>query len=106
MNVHITENSENIIRSKVQSGRYSSAEEVIERALRLLEEQDKASSPESGAPLTEDQKASLDAQRRLKEAGLLSEIRLPITDLTPYASRRAVPIQGEPLSETVIRERR
>jgi hypothetical protein len=45
-------------------------------------------------------------QRRLFEAGLLSEIKPPITDLTPYRNRKAVPIQGEPLSETVIRERR
>jgi hypothetical protein len=45
-------------------------------------------------------------QRRLLAAGLLSEIKPPITDLTAYSNRRAVPIQGEPLSETVIRERR
>jgi hypothetical protein len=47
-----------------------------------------------------------DLQRRLYEAGLLSEIKPPITDLTPYRHRKAVPIKGEPLSETVIRERR
>ncbi|AGA28706.1 hypothetical protein [Singulisphaera acidiphila] len=45
-------------------------------------------------------------QQRLLAAGLLSEIKPPITDLTAYRNRRAVPIQGEPLSETVIRERR
>lgn len=45
-------------------------------------------------------------QRRLVDAGILSEVKPPITDLTPYRNRRAVPIQGEPLSETVIRERR
>jgi hypothetical protein len=45
-------------------------------------------------------------QRRLMEAGLLSEVKPPITDLSVYRNRRAVPIQGEPLSETVTRERR
>lgn len=45
-------------------------------------------------------------QRRLLEAGLLSEIKPPITDLTPYRNRRAVPTSGEPVSQTVIRERR
>lgn len=45
-------------------------------------------------------------QRRLVDAGLLGEIKPPITDLTPYRNRKAVPIQGGPLSETVIRERR
>ncbi len=45
-------------------------------------------------------------QRRLFEAGLLSEIKPPISDLSAYRDRKAVPIEGEPLSETVIRERR
>lgn len=45
-------------------------------------------------------------QRRLVEAGLLNEIKPPIRDLAPYRDRKAIPIQGEPLSETVIRERR
>lgn len=45
-------------------------------------------------------------QRCLLEAGLLGEIKPPIADLSPYRDRRAAPIQGEPLSETVLRERR
>jgi hypothetical protein len=45
-------------------------------------------------------------QRRLLEAGIISEIKPPIRDLMPYRNRQAVPINGEPLSETIIRERR
>jgi hypothetical protein len=45
-------------------------------------------------------------QQRLFDAGLISEIKPPITDLTPYRNRRAVPIQGEPISVTALRERR
>jgi len=30
----------------------------------------------------------------------------PITDLSPYARRQPVAIEGEPLSETILRERR
>ena len=45
-------------------------------------------------------------QRGLFEAGLLSEIKPPLRDLTRYRDRKAIPIQGERLSETVIRERR
>ena len=56
--------------------------------------------------LIEAQEANQDAQRRLFDAGLISEIKPPITDLPPYRDRKAIPIQGEPLSETVIRERR
>jgi hypothetical protein len=53
-----------------------------------------------------EQQASLQLQQELLEAGIIGEIRPPITDLAPYRNRRAVPIQGEPLSETIIRERR
>jgi hypothetical protein len=44
-------------------------------------------------------------QRALYEAGLLSEIKPPITDPTPY-HREPIVIKGKPLSETVIEERR
>ena len=56
--------------------------------------------------LTPEEVADQELQCRLLEAGIISEIKPPITDLTPYLNRRAVPIQGEPISETVIRERR
>ena len=36
----------------------------------------------------------------LLEAGVIGEMRPSITDMTPYRNRRAVPIKGEPLSET------
>jgi hypothetical protein len=44
-------------------------------------------------------------QRALYEAGLVSEIKPPITDPTPYR-REPIKIKGKPLSETVIEERR
>jgi hypothetical protein len=44
-------------------------------------------------------------QRALYEAGLVSEIKPPITDPTPYR-REPIRIKGKPLSETVIEERR
>jgi hypothetical protein len=58
------------------------------------------------ATLTEAEATDQDVQRQLFAAGLLNEIKPPIRDLTPYRNRKPVPIQGEPLSETVIRERR
>jgi hypothetical protein len=45
-------------------------------------------------------------QRILFERGLLREIKGPITDLSPYHGRRLVEIQGKPLSETIIEDRR
>ena len=44
-------------------------------------------------------------QRALYEAGLVREIKPPITDPTPYR-REPIAIKGKPLSETVIEERR
>ena len=44
-------------------------------------------------------------QRALYEAGLVTEVKLPITDPTPYR-REPIAIKGKPLSETVIEERR
>ena len=61
---------------------------------------------EASAELTEAEQADQALQRGLFDAGLLSEIKPPIRDLTCYRERKAVPIKGEPLSETVIRERR
>ena len=45
-------------------------------------------------------------QRQLLAAGIISEIKPPITDFSPYRDRKPVPILGEPISETVIRDRR
>lgn len=44
-------------------------------------------------------------QRALYEAGLVREIKPPITDPAPYR-REPIAIKGKPLSETVIEERR
>lgn len=61
------------------------------------------------APLSEVRQAAIDldqrVQRALYEAGLVREIKPPITDPTPYR-REPIAIKGKPLSETVIEERR
>ena len=54
------------------------------------------------SPPTDDE----DLQRRLLSAGIVSEIKPSVHDSPAYRNRKAVSIQGEPLSETVIRERR
>jgi antitoxin ParD1/3/4 len=41
MNVHLTPELEVLVQSKVQSGRYDSASEVVREALRLMEERDR-----------------------------------------------------------------
>ena len=41
MNVNLTPQLEDMVRSKVSSGMYTSASEVVREALRLMEEQDR-----------------------------------------------------------------
>lgn len=55
--------------------------------------------PPSGA-------AEDELERQLLKAGLLSEIKPLITDLTPYQSRKPADGTGRPLSEVIIEERR
>lgn len=40
MNVHLTYELEQLVHTKVQSGRYNSASEVVREALRLMEQRD------------------------------------------------------------------
>ena len=40
------------------------------------------------------------------EAGLLSEVKPPMTDFTPYQHRQPIETTGKPLSEVIIEERR
>ena len=42
----------------------------------------------------------------LMEAGLLTEIPLLVADLTPWQNNQPVEVEGPPLSETIIEERR
>ncbi len=65
------------------------------------------SSPASSQPpLTEEELADQEAQRSLFEAGLLSEIKPPRRFSTGTEEFIPIVIKGEPLSETVVRERR
>ncbi len=56
--------------------------------------------------LTPEELAEQELQRRLVAAGLLSEIKPPPRFLPPREPFTPVPIEGEPLSETIIRARR
>ena len=44
--------------------------------------------------------------RKLVESGVLSEVKPPITDFTPYQKRQPVETTGKSLSEVVLEERR
>jgi Arc/MetJ-type ribon-helix-helix transcriptional regulator len=107
MTIHLPPHIESSIQAAVHRGHFASVDDAMTEAASLLLRQLKQNT--HGTTPMDDERKELsrdELQRRLFEAGLLSEIKPPITDLTPYENRQAISIQGEPISETVIRERR
>ncbi len=45
-------------------------------------------------------------EQHLYEKGIISEVKPPITDFSRYDNYEPIKITGEPISETIIRERR
>src|SRR5262249_894555 len=56
-------------------------------------------------PPAQPRSKSDETNERMLKAGTISRVPPPLTDLARYRDRRPVEIQGEPLSETIIRER-
>ena len=129
MTIHLPKDLESSIRAEVLSGHFASETELVAAAVRAYLERrpnqsitdssgstSRAANPNDLQALGENLDASdkcrnteptsQELQQRLLEAGIISEIKPPITDLAPYQNRQAILVQGEPLSEAVIRERR
>jgi antitoxin ParD1/3/4 len=77
MNVSLTPELESFVNTKVQSGRYNSASEVVREALRLLEEQEQVRQAHLTAFRQEIDRrvAALDQGERVDPATLRAEIR-------------------------------
>lgn len=100
MTIHLPPVLERFVQNEVLRGRFASDQEAIAEAVRLLRQHHQVAGIQP-KPLNED-----DWERLLVQAGLLSSV--PSAPAVP-ALRRAfqpIAIAGEPLSETVIRERR
>jgi Arc/MetJ-type ribon-helix-helix transcriptional regulator len=107
MTIRLPEHLERYVRDQVRAGLFRTEDDVVCDALeRHRQAQQPAANANTQASLAPEEIADQELQRRLLAAGIISEIKPPITDMTPYRNRRAVPIQGEPISETAIRERR
>src|SRR3954464_13460245 len=98
MTVHLSEDLENSLRAAVKSGRYASVDDAIAQAVRLLLHQQP---PPAGKPLTVPE-----LEPKLIESGFLASVPPPRAPAAPAWSFIPVKIEGEPLSETIIRERR
>jgi Arc/MetJ-type ribon-helix-helix transcriptional regulator len=107
--IHLPPSLENRILAAVHRGRYASLDDAMAEAAAMLVQRlelEQAQQPPAATANRREEFSSQEVQQRLFDAGLISEIKPPITDLTPYQNRRAVPIQGEPISVTALRERR
>jgi putative addiction module CopG family antidote len=51
MTIHLSGNREQIVRSFIEDGRFTSEDEVIDEALRLLQERDEQARAETGTQL-------------------------------------------------------
>ncbi len=102
MTVHLPDDLVRSIRAEVLNGHFASEEEVVAAAVREYLGRNQVATPDP----TGQQSDSEELQRRLIQAGVLSEVKPPLCDLATYRNRQAVPVQGEPVSETIVRERR
>ena len=106
MNVQLSDHSQRYIFAQIQSGRYRSEDELLEAAVHLLIERDPASGETKIIDEGDSTAVDQELQRRLFDQGLLSEIKPSSRETGDRRPFTPIKIQGEPLSETVIRERR
>ena len=97
MMIHLPEDLESYLQSEVQKGRFASTDEAISEAVRLLRQKKQEAQVKAA---TEDE-----MNRQLLAAGLLSHIPSR-PDPTTYREFSPIVVEGEPLSETILQERR
>jgi Arc/MetJ-type ribon-helix-helix transcriptional regulator len=100
MTIHLPEDLERYLQAEVSKGHFASEEEAITQAVRLLEQRTPEPQPQA-KPLSEEE-----WERRLVQSGLLSSIPPGPPATRARRAFKPIRIQGEPLSETIIRERR
>ena len=100
MTIHLPEDLERFVKAEVLSGHFDSEDDAIAQAVRLLRQQRQSQTARPGT-LTEDE-----WERQLLQSGLLTSIPPHPTAAGTCRDFQPIRIEGEPLSETVIRERR
>jgi Arc/MetJ-type ribon-helix-helix transcriptional regulator len=101
MTIHLPNDLENSILAEVHSGHFASVDDAMAEAARLLlrqrhlERQAKAATPPTEAEF----------KQQLLKSGLMTSLPTP-ADPASRPAFQPITIEGEPLSETIIRERR
>jgi Arc/MetJ-type ribon-helix-helix transcriptional regulator len=103
MTIQLPEELQRYVHEQVRAGLFRSEDDVIVDAVKRHRQ---AQQPPAARVSPPEASSTQELQQRLLKAGIISDIKPTITDLTPYRNRQAIPVEGEPLSETVIRERR
>ncbi len=96
LTVHLKEDLEKLLLAEVESGRFASPDAAIDLAVRRL-----LQPPPPKGPLTEEQ-----LLQYMYEIGEISQLPDLHADLDDEEEEELIEIEGEPLSETIIRERR
>jgi Arc/MetJ-type ribon-helix-helix transcriptional regulator len=98
MEIKLPEDLERSIRAAVDSGCYASMDDAIANAVRLVLQRP---APPDRHPFTEQE-----LEQQLIESCFLANVPPPRDPAMPAWTFDPVKIEGEPLPETVIRERR
>jgi Arc/MetJ-type ribon-helix-helix transcriptional regulator len=101
MTIHLPQEVENSIQAAVQGGHFASVDDAMTEAARLLLRSLEQGGRADRRPLTEQE-----LERKLLQAGFLASVPPSPDPSAPAWSFEPVKIEGEPLSETIIRERR
>jgi putative addiction module CopG family antidote len=116
MTIHLSKELEQFVHDAVSSGLYAREEDVIRDALTRLRQatpavaanprrnakRTKTAPPRAKKPLTLEE-----VHRQMLASGLLTSLPDPALDIDDDdPDDQPVPIKGEPLSETILRERR
>jgi Arc/MetJ-type ribon-helix-helix transcriptional regulator len=98
MTIHLPKELETSVLSLVQGGRFASVDDAMAEAARLLLRQQQPAKK----PMTEQE-----LHQYMMSVGLITQLPDPAQDLDDDDPEdEPVTIEGEPLSETIIRERR
>ena len=106
MTIHLSKELERFVHDAVRSGRYAHEDDVVRDALIRLKQAMPEGTPSSGEsvqpkqPLTE-----ADVLQHMLDIGFITQRPDTAADFDD-PDDRPITIPGEPLSETVIRERR
>jgi putative addiction module CopG family antidote len=117
MTIHLSKELEQFVRDAVRAGLYAREDDVIHDALTRLKQAmpEAKRTPAKGtkrakakaAPAPKEPISIDELHRQMMARGLITRLPDPALDLDDDGpDDQPVPIEGEPLSETIIRERR